>query len=182
MSVFVLSSELKKFVENLDINLLEKLAEAAHEIFYEDLIVKGHKYGQFTQESKKEHGLLKPYAKLSEDEKESNRNNVRDIPNKLVSVGYVMVQTRGNETPSKFKNDEIEKLAKMEHERWMQEKLDNGWHYAKKTDRATKLHKSLIPWDELSEDEKEKDRALVKGIPKILAKAGYTMIKLNLKN
>lgn len=166
MSVFVLSSELKKFMENLDINLLEKLAEAAHEIFYKDLIIKGN-------------SLLKPYAKLSEDEKESNRNNVRDILNKLTSVGYTMVQTRGSETPSKFKNDEIEKLAKMEHERWMQEKLDNGWQYAKKTDRVAKLHKSLIPWNELSENEKEKDRVLVKGIPKILAKAGYTMIKLS---
>ena len=165
-------------MENLDKNLLEKLAEAAHNVFYEDLIIKGHKYGQFTQESKKEHSLLKPYAELSEDEKESNRNNVRDIPNKLASVGYAMVQTRGNETQSKFKNDEIEKLSKMEHERWMQEKLDTGWQHAKKTNRATKLHKSLIPWEKLSEDEKEKDRALVKGIPKILSKAGYTMIKL----
>ena len=165
-------------MENIDRNLLEKLAEAAHEIFYEDLTIKGYKYGQFTQESKKEHSLLKPYAKLSEDEKESNRNNVRDIPNKLASVGYTMVQTRGNKTPSKFKNDEVEKLSKMEHERWMQEKLNNEWQYSKKTDRATKLHKSLIPWDGLSEDEKEKDRVLVKGIPKILSKAGYTMIKL----
>ena len=168
-------------MENLDINLLEKLAEAAHEIFYEDLTIKGHKYGRFTKENKREHGLFKPYAKLSEDEKESNRNNVRDIPNKLVSVGYTMVQTRGSETPSKFKNDEVEKLSKMEHKRWMQEKLDNGWQYAKKTDRVAKLHKSLISWEKLSEDEKEKDRALVKGIPEILSKAGYSMIKLNKK-
>jgi hypothetical protein len=164
-------------MENLDKNLLEKLAEAAHKIFYEDLTIKEHKYGMFTKENKKENGLLKPYTKLSEDEKESNRNNVRDIPNKLASVGYVMVQIQGNETISKFKNDEIEKLAKMEHKRWMQEKLSNGWQYAKKTDRAKKLHKSLIAWGKLSEDEKEKDRSLVKGIPKILAKAGYSMIK-----
>jgi len=169
-------------MENLDNNLLEKLAEAAHNVFYEDLIAKGYKYGQFTQERKKEHSLLKPYAELPESEKESNRNNVRDIPNKLASVGYSMIQTRSSETPSKFKNDEIEKLAKIEHKRWMQEKLDNGWHYAKKTDKATKLHKSLIPWDELSEDEKEKDRVLVNGIPIILSKAGYTMIKLIKKN
>jgi len=168
-------------MENLDKNIVEKLAEAAHKIFYEDLIVKRYKYGPVTQESKKENGLLKPYIILSEDEKESNRNNVRDIPNKLASVGYEIGQIRGNETISKFKKDEIEKLAKMEHERWMHEKLDNGWQFAKKTDRATKLHKSLIPWDKLSEDEKEKDRVLVKGIPKILAKAGYTMIKLNKK-
>ena len=168
-------------MENIDRNLLEKLAQAAHDIFYEDLTIKGHKYGRFTKENKKEHSLLKPYAKLSEKEKDGNRNNIRDIYNKLASIGYVMVQTRGTETPSKFKSYEIEKLAKMEHERWMQEKLDTGWQYAKKTNRTTKLHKSLISWEKISEDEKEKDRALVKGIPKILAKAGYTIIKLNKK-
>jgi hypothetical protein len=163
----------------LDENLLEKLAEAAHNIFCEDLTSKGYKYGPVTQKSKKEHSLIKPYAELSEDDKEGNRNNVRDIPNKLASVGYAMVQTRGNETPGRFKNNEIEKLAEMEHERWMQERLNNGWHYAKKTDRTIKLHKSLISWGKLPEDEKEKDRALVKSIIKILAKAGYTIIKLN---
>jgi hypothetical protein len=163
----------------LDKNLLEKLAEAAHDVFCEDLTSKGYKYGPVTQKSKKEHSLIKPYAELSEDDKEGNRNNVRDIPNKLASVGYAMVQTRGNETPGRFKNNEIEKLAEMEHERWMQERLNNGWHYAKKTDRTIKLHKSLISWGKLPEDEKEKDRALVKSIIKILAKAGYTIIKLN---
>ena len=165
-------------MENLDKNLLEKLAEAAHEIFYEDLTIKGYKYGQVTQENKKEHSLLKPYAKLSEDEKESNRNNVRDIPNKLASVGYAMVAARGNETKGEFQNDEVEKLAKLEHERWVQEKLDTGWKPAKKTIKEKKLHKDIIPWDKLTEDDKEKDRILVRGIPKILANAGYTVLKL----
>ena len=163
----------------LNKNLLEKLSEAAHDVFCEDLTAKGYKYGPVTQNSKKEHSLLKPYIELSEDNKEKNRNNVSDIPNKLASVGYAMVHTRGNETPGKFQNDEIDKLAKMEHERWVQEKLNNGWHYAKKTDKTAKLHKCLISWEKLSESEKEKDRTLVKGINKILAKAGYTMIKLN---
>ena len=168
-------------MENIDRNLLEKLAEAAHEIFYEDLILKEHKYGHFTKENKKENNTLKPYAKLSEKEKDSNRNNVRDIPNKLASVGYEMVKNQDNETPIIFTSYEIAKLAKMEHERWMQEKLNNGWQYAKKTNRAAKLHKSLVLWGKLSEDEKEKDRSLVKGIPKILSKAGYSIIKLSMK-
>ena len=163
---------------NLDKNLVEKLAEAAHKIFYEDLIVKGYKYGSVTQESKKENGLLKPYTILSEDEKESNRKNVRDIPNKLATVGYSMVAARGSETPGKFQNDDIEKLAIMEHERWMQEKLDTGWQYAKMTDKAKKLHQCLVSWDKLPEDEKEKDRVLVRGIPDILAKAGYIMVRI----
>jgi len=162
----------------LDKNLLERLAEAAHDVFCEDLRVKGYKYGPVTQESKKEHNSLKSYAELPEDEKESNRNNVRDIPNKLAIVGYAMVAARGSEASSKFQNDEVEKLAMMEHERWMKEKLDAGWQYAKMTDKAKKLNQCLIPWDKLPEVEKEKDRALVKGIPIILAKAGYIMVKI----
>ena len=168
-------------MENLDKNLLEKLAEAAYEIFYEDLILKKHKYGYFTKANEKDNNILKPYVKLSEKEKESNRNNIRDIPNKLSSIGYKIVKNQDNETPIIFTIYETEKLAKMEHIRWMQEKLNNGWQYAKKTDRAKKLHKSLIPWGKLSEDEKEKDRSLVKGIPKILLKAGYGMIKQSKK-
>jgi len=163
----------------LDKNLLERLAEAAHNVFCEDLIAKGHKYGQFTQESKKEHSSLKSYAQLPENEKESNRNNVRDILNKLASIGYAMVPARGNEAKGKFQNDEVEKLAKMEHKRWVQEKLDAGWKYAKKTIKEKKLHKDLISWDKLTEDDKEKDRVLIRGIPIILAKAGYIMVKIS---
>ncbi len=161
-----------------DEDLLGKLAEAFHEIFCEELRAKGWTYGPLTQEDKKEHSSLKPYAALPENEKEQNRNNVRDILNKLASVGYVMLPARGSGAPAQFQSDEVEKLAKMEHERWMQQKLNENWRHAASTDKERKLHKDLIPWDELTEDEREKDRILVIGIPDILAKAGYTMVKL----
>ncbi len=35
----------------------------------------------------------------------------------------------------------------------------------------------LLPWDQLPENQKEKDRELVRGIPKILARAGYAIVK-----
>lgn len=162
----------------LDKELLETLAEATHEVFCDDLRAKGYKYGPITRESKKVHSSLKPYAELTEDEKEQNRNNVKDIPNKLASVGYALLPARSDETPSGFSDDEIEKLAGMEHERWMQQKLDTGWRYAKKTNKLKKLHKELVAWHGLPHKEQEKDHSLVRGIPKILAKAGYTMVKL----
>jgi hypothetical protein len=163
----------------LDRDLLEKLAEAAHEVFCDDLREKGYIYGPKTQEDKKVHSSLKPYAELPENEKEQNRNNVKDIPNKLASVGYALLPARSGEAPSEFSDDEIEKLAEMEHERWMQQKLDTGWKYAKTTNKAKKLHEDLVSWHDLPHDEQEKDRGLVKGIPKILEKAGYTMVKLS---
>lgn len=114
---------------------------------------------------------------MPENEREQNRNNVRDIPNKLVSIGYTLLPARGDKYTGQFSDNEIEKLAEMEHERWMQQKLDNGWRYAKRTDKARKLHKDLLPWHDLSDDEQEKDRALVKGVPRILEKAGYIISK-----
>lgn len=160
-----------------DEDLLEKLAEAAHEVFCDGLRVEGHKYGPRTIRGKKVHNMLKPYSVLSEDEKEVNRNNVRDIPNKLKSVGYVMLPAHSNEAPSEFTSSEIERLARMEHERWMREKLDTGWKYAKTKNKAKKLHPCLASWDTLPTDEQDKDLGLVTGIPKIIAKAGYTMVK-----
>ena len=89
-----------------------------------------------------------------------------------------MIPARGNEAPGEFQSGEIDKLAEMEHERWMQEKINTGGRYAKTTDKMKKLHQLLVPWHELPHEEQEKDYALVRGIPKILAKAGYTMVKL----
>ena len=73
----------------------------------------------------------------------------------------------------------MEFLAEAEHERWMQSKLDDGWTYAPKTDKAKKLHNCLVAWKDLPEDEKEKDRDPMRGIPVILAKAGYAIVKAN---
>lgn len=159
--------------------LLEKLAKAAHEVFCDSLRAKGYTYGPETKEDMKVHSSLKAYSELPEDEKDQNRNNVRDIPNKLAIAGYAMLPKRGSERPGKFTDDEIEKLAEMEHERWIQQKLNSGWKYAKETDKDNKLHKDLIPWHDLSDDEKDKDRVLIEGIPVIIEKAGYTMVKLS---
>ena len=73
--------------------------------------------------------------------------------------------------------DEIEGLARMEHERWKQEKLNGGWRYAPTTDKARMLHRDLVPWDRLSPDDEDKYRALARGIPRIMAKARYLLQK-----
>ncbi|MGD9118611.1 MAG: RyR domain-containing protein [Dehalococcoidia bacterium] len=162
-----------------DKELLEKLAEAAHEVFCDHLIAEGYTHGSETREEEKTHRLLIPYSELPESEKEQNRNNVRDIPNKLASVGNTMIPARGRERPSQFSDEEINLLAKMEHERWIQEKLDAGWKHAEDTNRDNKLHKFLVSWEKLPPEEQEKDFVLIRGIPRILEKAGYVMVKLN---
>jgi hypothetical protein len=157
--------------------MLENLAEAAHEASCEGMKARGYQYGATTDEKLKTHNVLMPYTELPEDLKEANRLNVRDIPTKLATAGYIMVPARSNEPAFNFPGDPLEILAEAEHERWMQSRLDDGWTYAPETDKTKKLHKCLVPWDQLPEDEKEKDRVLVRGIPNILARGGYTVVK-----
>jgi len=158
-------------------NVLEELAELAHNIFCKGLRSRGYKYGATTNEQLKTHAALLPYAKLSDALKEQNRLYVSDIPVKLAAAGYVMVPTSGNIPSIRFPDTVIEQLAEAEHSRWMRSLLDDGWRYAPQTDHAKKLHKCLVPWDNEPPEEKEKDRDLVRGIPGILAKAGYTIVK-----
>ena len=161
----------------LEGKMLESLAEAAHAVYCEGLKARGYKYGPKTDETLKTSNNLLPYADLPEDLKEANRLNVRDIPAKLAVAGYIMIPARSNEPPFSFPGHPLEILAEAEHERWMQSKLDDGWTYAPRTDRAKKLNQCIVPWKELPEDEKEKDRDLVRGIPEILARAGYAVVK-----
>lgn len=147
--------------------VLEDLAETAHEIYREGLKTRGEQT----------YASLLSYKELSEDLKEQDRQNVRDIPVKLAGAGFVMIPARSNEPPFDFPGEALERLAEAEHERWMSAKLASGWSYAPVTDKDKKLNQALLPWTELPEEEKEKDRDLVRGIPEMLARAGYAIVK-----
>lgn len=67
----------------------------------------------------------------------------------------------------------MERLAEAAHEVWMEGKIRDGWKYGPVTDKALKIHNCLVPYDQLTEADKESDRDLVRGIPKILEKAGF---------
>ncbi len=183
----------------LEGDFLEQLAAAAHDVFCDNLRRKGFRRGAQNSTKLKTHSSLRDYAELPENEKDQNRGNVRDIAGKLASANYVMMPARSNEPPFGFPGIDLERLAEMEHDRWLRLKLEAGWHYARKTDKAQKRHQALLPWRKMSaaereqlyapyheavgagvlpESEKEKDRLLVRGIPRILARAGYTVVKV----
>ncbi len=168
---------------NLEGELLEKLASIHHQIFCKQMEEKGYKYGPITNEDGKTHCSLLPWEDLPENEKEQNRSAVRDIPQKLGRIGYVMIPARSNE-PAEFPKGEedLELLSRMEHERWMKAKLKAGWAYAPETNKPKKHHSALIPWEDLPENEKDKDRNLIRAIPRLLTEIGYTVADLNDEN
>jgi RyR domain len=179
LDLHVEGREFLSMVQHVELEgqILEDLAEAAHTVYCEGERARGYKYGPEKDENLKTNDILRAYAELPENIKEANRLNVRDIPTKLAVAGYIMIPARSNEPPFNFPGKPLELLAEAEHERWMQSKLDDGWKYAAVTNKAKKLHNCLVPWKKLPENEKEKDRDLVRGIPAILARAGYAIVK-----
>ena len=174
----------------LDSQMIERLAEAAYEIYCDGLRTRGETNAAFV-----------PYAELPKHLKEQNRDNVRDIANKLAQIGYAISPALGNSPTFDISISDLEELAEIEHHRWVTTKIKDGWRYAPQTDQTQKLHNALLPWrkltdpdrkhqfsplemaamgsDELSDAEKEKDRDMVRGIPQILARAGYTIVKID---
>ena len=48
----------------------------------------------------------------------------------------------------------VQLLAEMEHERWMQERMDRGYEYGPA--REGHFHPDLVPWDQLTPETRER--------------------------
>jgi len=79
----------------------------------------------------------------------------------------------------KFSKNEIERMAELEHARWVVERLSDGWKPARIKDVSKKLSPFLVGWKYLSEDIKDYDRDTVKKIPEYFAKVGLEVYRLS---
>ncbi len=119
----------------------------------------------------------KPWSQLPEYYKESNRHQADAFINKLWRCGYdVQFACDHIAVPIEFTPEEIEIMASMEHDRWMEEKKDDGWTHGERNDEK-KTHPCLLTWEELPENEKDKDRNAVRNIPNLLASINFEIIK-----
>lgn len=70
-----------------------------------------------------------------------------------------------------------EQLAENAHEVWARRRLAEGWRYGPQRDEARKEHPSLVPYEELSESEKEYDRSTAMETLKVMLAMGYRIEK-----
>ena len=64
-------------------------------------------------------------------------------------------------------------LAKNIHECWSRQRLKEGWQYGEARDEKTKVTPCLVPYSELSEEEKNYDRQTALETVKLLLKLGF---------
>jgi len=152
----------------------EILARAIHEDYVRNERAKG-----YTPET---NPSAVPWGELEETYKKSNRRAAEHIRVKLDAIGCDIVITTDWDTPRfEFTPEEVELLGQMEHERWVEEKLSDGWRYSLTKDLEKKTIPYLVPWDELSEADKDKDRNQVRNLPAFLAKARFEIYRARKK-
>ncbi|MDR0944366.1 MAG: hypothetical protein LBM41_07550 [Ruminococcus sp.] len=118
------------------------------------------------------------WADLPEETREFNRAQARAIKGKVFDAGF---NIDGGESPfpaiEKFDDETTLFLAKKEHVRWMEELLSHGWTYAPVRDNVKKHHPCIVPFEELSDEEKQKDIDVIDNIIPLLKSIGLRVYR-----
>ena len=72
-----------------------------------------------------------------------------------------------------------ESLAKNVHEVWAEGRLTKGWKYGPVRDEVKKEHPCLVPYEELTEEEKDFDRATALSTLKFILLKGFIISSPN---
>jgi len=119
-------------------------------------------------------GTQKPWDELPENARHANRASADHIAVKLAAIGCGIVT--GKPPPFAFTPEERDALAQIEHRRWAAERLLRGWRLGERNNEKW-LHPDLVPFEELTEEGREKDRDAVSSVPEELALAGLSIYR-----
>jgi hypothetical protein len=119
------------------------------------------------------------FDKLEPSSRYSNLRQAMNMDKKMRKLGYALVpDSFEDEAVKTLPSEIIEQYAILEHEDWANGKMDFGWKYAPVRNDEEHLHDCLVPWAELSEIQKDKDRRAAQNVNKLVQLAGMKVIKL----
>jgi hypothetical protein len=118
---------------------------------------------------------LRPWEELPEGLKESNRAQARQVGEKLAVIGCLTVPAFDPSLTFAFVEEEVQLLARLEHERWVTERMAQASLPGAGPD--SRGHPDLVPWEELTDDARAKDVQAVRSIPIILASVGFQVLR-----
>ena len=145
---------------------LEKMAITIHEFFNKKQL---ERYPDKQLENPN-------FSDLSDSLKYSNLRQAKGIAKKLDLMGWEMrPQGSRGEIINEIPDIVIEKLAVYEHDEWVHERLASGWTYGEKKNTIEKISPYLVPYNQLSETVKDKDREVIRNIPEVLDRIGMAV-------
>jgi RyR domain len=120
-----------------------------------------------------------PWCGLRADLRESNRQQGDATPRRLRQFDMYMAKYDPDEDElevKEFTHEQIEKLAEMEHERYVAERLTAGWQQGPRN-AANSTTPFLVPWCDVSAYYKEYDRESIRNLPRLLKAVGYRVYR-----
>ena len=141
-------------------NRLDQLAIAIHNNYVKQRFDSGEKLEQ--------NPSLVKWSDLPESLKNANRNQADHIAIKCHYLTGNSVVTQAQIAEALSPSAKIE-LGMMEHQRWMTEKKLAGWqHTTGVKNSVTKLSPSIVEWEALPENEKQKDIDAVEHLAELI--------------
>ncbi|MGH3549685.1 MAG: NAD-binding protein [Pseudonocardiaceae bacterium] len=142
-------------------SIIGRAARAIHEQYLVDATLRG--------DTPDTNSSLVPWRDLPPHLQESNYAQAEHIGTKLRAIGASLATVPPTQ-PFEFSAEEIDRLAWMEHRRWMDERLAGGFVYGPR--REGREHPDLVDWPDLSRESRQKDVDAVAQLPDLLASAG----------
>jgi hypothetical protein len=157
--------------DNIRDDFTEQIARSIHAKYVANERAKGY--------TEDENPSTVPWERLPADLRHANMDQAADIDAKMAAINAVVApRTAGAPEFAFTEPEEVDWLAEREHERWMRERRAQGWTYGAVRDNARKLHPAMVPWDDLDEEDKDKDRNAIRATPAILRDAGFQILRL----
>jgi hypothetical protein len=150
-------------------DLLEDMARATHSAYVAAARARG--------ETRESNPSMVPWDDLGDDLRAANVAQAQDVERKLAAIGWRLTPAPAG-APLVLTDDDVERLARMEHDRWADERRSRGWAHGQRRDNEAKLHPDLVAWSELSGVAQDKDRDAVREIPGQLTGAGLGVVPL----
>lgn len=151
----------------------QTIAQAIHEEYYHEQKKLGVKKGSKP--------AMCPWKELSPEIKGSNLDAAHHVTNKMAAALCSLSKLTDWEAQLfDFEPIEVVRLGTMEHKRWCKERKIAGWTYNKERNDEKKQHPSLVPWTELSADDKKKDFDTIIKLPLVLSRIDIHIYRVNI--
>ena len=143
------------------------LARSVHEFYLEGQLDKGEQIGARSS--------MYEWSDLPEAVRDANRLVADCYGLKLRDIGARLVV--GEAEGLSVEGEELEQLARDEHERWMAALRAEGWTYGQTRDDAAKRHPLIVAYEALTEETKALDREQIRIMARLVRQVGLSAVR-----
>jgi hypothetical protein len=149
------------------LSVIDTLAKASHQAYVEEVRARN---------PQAQGEALVPWEQLPETYRKSNYEQVayHCLRFRRYGIGIRPIDDRRTR-PFVYRKDDLEALAREEHQRWMRERERDGWRYGEVRDNAAKTHPNMVEWERLGEEDRQKDRDALLRLPELLNRIGLEL-------